>query len=270
MEQSRNPAPWLATLACAFMLMCAFWAGTARATSYSTDASDLWWNPAESGWGIQFVQQDRTIFATMYVYAPSGQPEFYVAVLNPTATALTWSGSVYRTTGPWWGGVFNPALVNEVEVGTMAFLMQTVSAGRLDYTIGGVRVIKDVERMGFVNDRIDGTFLGGARHQVVSGPCPATPTVPANLSIVHGGDTTVSASLITESSSCTMPNGTYSQRGKFGLVNGNYSCTNGETGTAMLYEVIVSYATISLRYRLSGSGPGYACTLEGDFAGVRQ
>lgn len=206
----------------------------------------------------------------MYVYAQNGQPEFYVAVLDPTSTALIWSGAVYRTTGPWWGGVFNAALVNESEVGTMSFQMLTVSTGTLDYTIGGLRAIKDVQRMSFANNRIDGTYLGGARTTAVSGPCPSTPVVGGGVTITHGGDATVNVTVAFGSASCSMPNGTYVQHGKFGRVAGNYSCANGETGTITLSEVTVSVDTITFRHRLTGTGPGYTCTMEGDFAGVRQ
>jgi hypothetical protein len=44
--------------------------GSVRGAGLSIDQSDLWWNPAESGWGIQFVHTGSAIFATMYVYGP--------------------------------------------------------------------------------------------------------------------------------------------------------------------------------------------------------
>jgi len=34
--------------------------------------SDLWWNPAESGWGISITQHNATIFAAWFVYGSSG------------------------------------------------------------------------------------------------------------------------------------------------------------------------------------------------------
>lgn len=46
----------LSAALCVLVVVTAFWVGQARATSYSTDASDIWWNPAESGWGIQLAQ----------------------------------------------------------------------------------------------------------------------------------------------------------------------------------------------------------------------
>ncbi len=36
-------------------------------TAVTTDVSDLWWNPSESGWGMQLVQEGNFVFATVFV-----------------------------------------------------------------------------------------------------------------------------------------------------------------------------------------------------------
>jgi hypothetical protein len=256
--------------ALAFLVLAAALVPSARATSASTDASDLWWIPAESGWGIQLNQQHATIFATMFVYAQGGQPEFYVAALEPTSTGYVWTGTVYRTTGPWWGASFNSALVNEVPVGAMSFQMLTVSTARLDYTIAGVRVIKDVQRMSFANDRFGGTFLGALKRTAVSGPCASTTPVEAGVQVTHNGGSTLSATLATTTFVCSTSGAAYTQRGQFGSAYGNYGCTNGETGTISMFEMKGAVDTLTFRFRFTGSGPGYSCTMDGDFAGVQQ
>src|SRR5690242_9632895 len=63
----------------------------ACATSYSTDQSDLWYIPTESGWGIQFVQRGNIIFFTMFVYDATGKPIWYVGTISPTANPVIWS-----------------------------------------------------------------------------------------------------------------------------------------------------------------------------------
>jgi hypothetical protein len=86
-------------------------AAPASATSYSTDQSDLWYIPAESGWGIQLVQRDNIIFATLFVYDAARNPVWYVGTLNPAGPGLAWSGSIYLTTGSYFGAMpYNPAL----------------------------------------------------------------------------------------------------------------------------------------------------------------
>src|ERR1043166_810025 len=66
------------------------------ATSFSNDQSDLWWNPDESGWGIQFVQRGSTIFATMFVYDANGNPTWYTATMEGAKPngVLTFTGDL--------------------------------------------------------------------------------------------------------------------------------------------------------------------------------
>ena len=53
------------------------------ATSASfTDLTDLWWNPTESGWGLQMVNTGTFIYATIYVYGPDGKPVWFAGGLN--------------------------------------------------------------------------------------------------------------------------------------------------------------------------------------------
>jgi len=94
--------------------MLCFVTCNAKATSFTTDQSDLWYIPSESGWGMQLVQRDSVIFATLFVYGQNNQPTWYVSTMNYTSN-LTWTGPLYATTGPWFGTVpFNPQNVNAV------------------------------------------------------------------------------------------------------------------------------------------------------------
>src|SRR5690348_1835665 len=77
----------------------------AAATTFSTDATDLWYAaPAESeaGWGVNVVQQDDVLFLTMFVYAPSGFPTWFVgsntAFSGKSGNALVYTGPLYATT----------------------------------------------------------------------------------------------------------------------------------------------------------------------------
>ncbi|MGH8799457.1 MAG: hypothetical protein ACREX7_04375, partial [Casimicrobiaceae bacterium] len=141
----------------------------ASATSYSTDQSDLWWNPAESGWGIQFVQRGDIIFATMFVYDPSHVPIWYGGTLYPTGASFTWSGDNYETSGPWFGNVpFDPAQVTNHIVGTMTWAATSTTTGTLTYTVDGVSVAKLLTRQTLIYDDYSGTFQGST-HRAASG-----------------------------------------------------------------------------------------------------
>src|SRR5437868_4297792 len=89
----------------------AFLAMSAFATPQPRDATDLWIDPSESGWGLNVYHQGDTLFASLFVYGPDGQPKWY------TASALTggptvYSGAIAEATGPWFGAAsFDPGAV---------------------------------------------------------------------------------------------------------------------------------------------------------------
>lgn len=253
----------LAAIATAFALATA----PARGTSTGHDISDSWWNPAESGWGIQFVQQHDTVFATLYVYRPDKSRDFYVAVLGPTSP-VAWTGTVYRTSGPWFGGPFNPAEISEIPVGSMTFTIKSSFYAELAYVIDGVAVTKTVERMSFANDHMGGKYFGAATATTLTGTCASTGPVPVIVQFLHTGGEPFTGQIATPASTCTM-NGAYTQRGRYGSVSGSYTCTNGETGIAALTKIAVGPATVTFHYWFNGSGPGYFCEYEGDFGGAR-
>lgn len=262
---------WLSRIACVAAIALSIGPRTATASSsFTLDLSDLWWNPTEAGWGAQLVHQHLTVFATMFVYAQNGQPEFYVATLARAPNFVDWVGPLYRTTGPWWGGAFDPATVVESEVGTMTFHSQGTSSGRFDYTIGGVAVSKSVLRMSFANDRIAGTYVGGARYTVASGACAGAGATPATASFALSEGVTASAALAIGDRVCNAPAVSYLQQGQYARMTGAYTCTNGETGEATLTNVKVMTDSVSFNWRLAGSGPGYTCQIDGEFAGVLQ
>ena len=149
-------------LASALLFVLLLCSGAVRATAFSTDQSDLWWVPAESGWGIQFTQRGQMIFATMYVHRPDGSAVWYTGLMNPTLLPATWSGDLYVTDGPWFGtSSYNPASVVNRKVGTISWYAQSGDSGSLTYSVDGVSVSKTIQRFSLTLDDFTGSFLGG-------------------------------------------------------------------------------------------------------------
>ncbi|HET9470218.1 MAG TPA: hypothetical protein VFO24_03875, partial [Usitatibacter sp.] len=111
-----------ATLAAAAIL-CA--APPAHATTYSTDFTDLWFNPNESGWGVNVIQQYNTLFATMFIYGTDTAPRWFVAPdvePSPAGSQNVFTGQLYQTTGPSFTATsFDPNAVTKTVVGTVTF-----------------------------------------------------------------------------------------------------------------------------------------------------
>ena len=126
---------------------CAFGAqpNLAQATNYQ----DLWWKmPAgsESGWGINFTHQGDTIFATWFTYDHDHSSIWLVVTANKT-TPGTYTGTLYRTTGPAFNAVpFNPAAVVGTSVGTATITFGDGNTASFAYTVNGVSQTKAISR----------------------------------------------------------------------------------------------------------------------------
>ena len=112
-----------------FALAVAFHVATVAAqagTRWPQDYQGLWWNPAEAGWGVGvFDQSGSALSSVVFVYGADGKPTWYVAPnLSSCASgfppwlSMDCSGTIYQTTGPWFGsGSFTPSSVTTREVG---------------------------------------------------------------------------------------------------------------------------------------------------------
>jgi hypothetical protein len=249
----------------------------AKAAFFGTDHSDLWWVPAESGWGIQVVQQANLLFATMFVYDQAGSPTWYIATLDYVGLDSNgknvWTGTVYATTGPWLGTVpFDPKTVAGSAVGSMTFTPQFIETANLTYSINGVTVNKAITRQVLVYEDFNGAFLGIYDEQATGVGCPAdasTTGAPSFITIAQA-NTAMTINMLTGNPilvSCSYP-GTYRQAGHFGRLDGNYTCSNGDFGTFSFNEMEQSSYTVRLRF--SFASQAFVCSGSGHLAGLQQ
>lgn len=122
-------------------------AGTGSRASL-TNYQDLWWNPAESGWGLNIAHQGDILFATLFTYADGGRDLWLVASRMDRQPDGSYSGTLYRTTGPAFDAQpWRP--VTTAAVGTITLRFASGESGTLDYTVSGVRVTKSIVRQVF-------------------------------------------------------------------------------------------------------------------------
>jgi hypothetical protein len=221
----------------------------AWSSSYSPDQSDLWWIPGESGWGIQLVQRNSTIFATMFVYDASGAATWYVATMS--ANGLNWTGDLYATRGPWFGAVpFDPASVAVMKAGTMNWSPTGVNAGTLSYTVNGTQVTKSLQREFIALDDYSGNYVGGL-HQENTGCSDPTQNgateVPAVVVISQTGNAIDVATGDVNFNICEYT-GALSQDGQMGSIVGTFNCSSGDHGTFTMSELQVNPLGITSRF----------------------
>lgn len=245
--------------------------GSARATTASTDISDIWWNPNESGWGMQIVNVGVYLFATIYVYGQNGAPTWFYGQLQGgnAATQPTFNGPLYATTGPYFGGSFDPAVVTQRHVGTMTFVLTSVTEGLLTYSVEGNVVNKSVQRTPLPYDNYSGNYTSVITYSDTGCRNPAnngTGTAVGLISINHSGSyIALTLSDVDGTAQCSLL-GTYSQLGRMGQVSASASCTDGTGGTATLYEMTNTPRTFTARWL--SYDPADGCTEAAEIVGA--
>jgi len=135
-------APWDPTVTGPYTLNMTI-AANNTVTFDTTDYTDIWWNSAESGWGINLNHQGTIVFATLFTYDTDGTPMWLVATNNKLADGV-YSGDLYRTAGAPLNGAWF-ASTNTI-VGTMRLAFNSAGSGLLTYVVNGIQVTKSITR----------------------------------------------------------------------------------------------------------------------------
>jgi len=262
-------------LAAAVMQLAAL---AAAATPLTHNASDLWWDPNESGWGLNVIHQGDTLFATLFVYAPDGRPTWYSAsnlVTSGDGAAhdrpLVFTGALVESTGPAFGSPFNPGTVTRRTVGTMTFEMLDTNAASLRYSVDGVNVTKNLQRFTFRRIDLSGDYVGYQSQPASSAGAAVTDEM--TISIRQSGSAFTMTTQGSASGSCSYT-GTLTPEGQLAHVGGSYSCADGRSGNFTMTDADVTKAGFTARFkgnRISSStshgrmgGARTSATIRGD------
>ena len=236
----------------------------------ATDYTDLWWNPAEAGWGVNFVQSQGFIFATFFIYGPSNEQTWYTGELAVGANG-EFAGPLYDNSGSYFGAPWSPTARSLREVGTVKFVPTSASAGTLTYSVDGVAVSKPMQRQSMKPVVLTGTYIGGVAVSV-SGCTNPTNNYRSrrnfNLNVFNASATrqfTFDLDL-QDGSACRMA-GTYEQTGQLMRAPAaTYACSDGLSATASLSEVRATSFGIEGRWTAT---TGAGCVETGEFSAVR-
>jgi hypothetical protein len=232
-----------------------------ESTTFSVDVSGLWWNPSESGWGMNVVQQSQTLFVTLFVYGSNGTPTWLVGPATTytsvdSSGAFIFSGALYSTTGPWFGSpVFNPSAVTVTQVGTITIRFPTYASAQVTYSVNGVTVVKNVVPQTWLVNNLNGTYVGGTYGASASCGLPVQSTgALIAFAISTVGNTATIALTDVQQNKCILI-GTITQTGKLSQVDGNYTCSFGTAGQFSIKRLEAGVDGLSgAYYTLSGTG----------------
>ena len=141
----------------------------------ANDYTDIWWAPCtqgascdptahESGWGVNFVQNEDIVFATFYIYDVNKQPIWYSAAMTSTGSG-TYVGPFYQTSGSFFGNAWNPAEHPAATlVGSSTFTPSSATTGTLSYTVttgpNTGTATKQIVRFAFKSILLGGNYSG--------------------------------------------------------------------------------------------------------------
>ncbi len=247
--------------ACVVATLVAFASPATRAADYT----DLWWIPAEGGWGVNVIQTDNFMFLTFFIYGQDHKPTWYSADLLLDSSGA-YSGGLYATTGTYYAQPWNPSDGGAAQqVGTASFRPSSTNAyqATLTYAVNGVgTVTKAVERQPLTPPTIGAQYTGGISAAQAScnnssnnGAYKATYDLQVTQTVA--GAATFAFAYPTYA--CTL-SGTLVQHGRqYSISGADYTCVqNGTTvfsGSANMSEITATAQGIEGRWSAAiGSG----------------
>jgi hypothetical protein len=112
--------------------------------------TDLWWDPNESGWGINLVQHSSNIiFAVWYTYDANHNALWLHMSSGRWTSPGTYTGEVYQTSGPPANGPFDPSRVQRKVVGSATLSFTSADTGKLTFTYFGMSGSKNLTRLAY-------------------------------------------------------------------------------------------------------------------------
>lgn len=215
-------------------------AGAAAAPARAANYTDIWFVPAESGWGVNVVQSDNFMFLTFFIYGADGKPTWY-------AGNLSWNGNVYTgglflTQGTYFAAPWNPGAYGAQQVGTATFQPSTQSdQAILSYTVNGVgTVTKSIERQTLTTIALGGSYAGGQAGSLANCANPSDDETyfdKYSLSVTQAADNTATFTFTYDSGNTCTISGMLEPHGQlYRMTNATYQCS----GQSLNYSVLAT------------------------------
>jgi len=253
----------------------------ARATTYSIDFTDIWWNAAESGWGINVIQSSDVIFATLFVYGQDNTARWYSATLQPSSPQPSgqtrFTGQLIRTTGPWFGApVFTTPPVGSVPVGNITLSFNSPVTGTLEYDVDTVRVFKQITRQPLRTENLAGQYQGGMyaiASQCANSNNNGLADIPGTMVVTQpasGSGFRANFVIRVDANTVCTFNGPYQQLGRMATISGGtFSCIVGnQQANSGTFTMTALDAQVN-GFHASFIGEDQFCRYNGRFGGVR-
>ncbi len=112
--------------------------GVASARADMTNYTDMWWQPATTGWGINVIHLDEHIYGQWYTYETPEQPVFMTLNLDRQADG-SYQGTVFRQKDggrPFKSASSTASEPGAEDVGTASLIFLDGTRAEFDYVVG--------------------------------------------------------------------------------------------------------------------------------------
>ncbi len=231
---------------------------------------DWWWNPNQSGQGINIGQQGNTLFVAWFTYDNAGESLWVTLSGDLAATSDSITGDLLLFKGPPLGTAFNPAQVTNTKVGTATLRFTDLFTARLEWTLSGFNGSMDLQRFTFKPLAYAGTYY---TQSVGGSNCPGgvpSYAVSTTTTLQYDGRVLRAIDNLEGGLRCTFeaPVGESDFAGSLIRANGTHSCTDGNAGRwqgSVSFDRTGTQVTMIRRDVMVRSGSG--CITEQTVAG---
>jgi len=115
--------------------------------------TDLWWNPADPGWGVSIVQHENfQVWAIWFTYDANGKPTWRFVSGGTWTDSNTFTGILAKAQsvpGSYFTSTFDPSRVDVTPVGTAVLRFSDDNTGEATFQLDGITVRQPINRMPF-------------------------------------------------------------------------------------------------------------------------
>jgi hypothetical protein len=244
-----------------------FISGSAHAIN---NYQDWWWNPAQSGMGLNVGQQNDTIFVAWFNYGDDTKASFLTmgGVLNGN----TLSGTLYRGTGPVPGPNYNPAQVKQTAVGTATITFNSNNDATLTYSYDNKGGTMALQRFSFASPNLNQSWTvlntsttSGCTNSSLNGSTAKIQNIKSQMGL--GSNFTFSISDLDGSSLCIAAM-SLQPSGSRGVAVGAAACEGGVSANMTFDDLSAQSDYLNFSFTASGMSADKTCMQKGYMSGV--
>jgi hypothetical protein len=201
---------------------------------HAANLTDLWWVPAESGWGVNVVQQEETAVVTLHVYDADRRPMWLTGIASVYGQVNgqpQFRGTLYRTRGDFHAGPFDPRGTTAEPAGPFWLSPLGPHVAELEYHVDGATVRKTIERHTFGLAQTAAWYAASFRLRQSTGAGTPVGTVEYDADVLLHFEGTQATVKVDRPGETCLYRGPLAQSGRFVDVRGTFECAGQPGGT---------------------------------------